>query len=37
MLMTLGAKCGAEVVVTSDDPAVLAQISDLVTQDLDAD
>ncbi len=37
MLMTLGAKCGAEVVVTSEDPAVLAQIADMVTQDLDAD
>ena len=36
MLMTFGAKCGAEVVVTSDDRG-LAQIADLVTQDLDAD
>jgi phosphocarrier protein HPr len=37
MLMTLGAKCGAEVVVTSEDAAVLEQIADLVRQDLDAE
>ena len=37
MIMTLGAKQGAEVVVTSDDPAVLEQIAGMVAQDLDAD
>ncbi|MET0764332.1 MAG: HPr family phosphocarrier protein [Blastococcus sp.] len=37
MIMTLGAKQGAEVIVTSDDPAALAQIADLVAQDLDAE
>ena len=37
MIMTLGAKQGAEVVVSSDDPAVLEQIADLVKQDLDAE
>jgi phosphocarrier protein HPr len=37
MIMTLGAKQGAEVVVTTDDEAVLSQIADLVTQDLDAE
>ncbi len=37
MLMTLGAKYGAEVVVTSDDADVVAQIAEMVTQDLDAD
>jgi phosphocarrier protein HPr len=37
MIMTLGAKKGAEVVVSSDDEAVLGQIADLVAADLDAD
>jgi phosphocarrier protein len=36
MIMTLGAKKGAEVVVSSDDEAVLGQIAELVAQDLDA-
>ena len=37
MIMTLGAKQGAEVVVTSDDQAVLDQIAGMVAQDLDAE
>jgi phosphocarrier protein HPr len=37
MIMTLGAKKGAEVVVSSDDDAVLGQIADLVEADLDAE
>jgi phosphocarrier protein HPr len=37
MIMTLGAKKGAEVVVSSDDEAVLARIADMVAADLDAD
>ncbi len=37
MLMTLGAKAGSEVVVTTDDPAVLEQIAGLVARDLDAE
>jgi phosphocarrier protein HPr len=37
MIMTLGAKKGAEVIVTSDDDAVLGQIADMVAADLDAD
>jgi phosphocarrier protein HPr len=37
MIMTLGAKKGAEVIVTSDDEAVLGQIADMVAADLDAD
>ncbi len=37
MIMTLGAKQGAEVVVSSEDPAVLQQIAGLVAQDLDAE
>ena len=37
MIMTLGAKQGAEVVVTSEDPSVLEQIAGLVAQDLDAE
>jgi phosphocarrier protein HPr len=36
MIMTLGAKVGAEVVVESDDEAVLDKIASLVEQDLDA-
>ncbi|HEV7872229.1 MAG TPA: HPr family phosphocarrier protein [Modestobacter sp.] len=37
MIMTLGAKQGTEVVVTSDDEAVLGKIADMVAADLDAD
>jgi phosphocarrier protein len=37
MIMTLGAKQGTEVTVTSDDEAVLAQIADMVASDLDAE
>ncbi len=37
MIMTLGAKQGTEVVVTSEDPAVLEQIAGMVAQDLDAE
>ncbi len=36
MIMTLGAKQGTEVVVTSEDDAVLQQISGMVESDLDA-
>ncbi len=36
MIMTLGAGNGAQVIVESDDPAVLDQIAALVEQDLDA-
>ncbi len=35
MIMTLGAKKGTEVTVTSDDEAVLAQIADMVSSNLD--
>ena len=37
MIMTLGAKQGTEVTVTSDDEAVLAKIADMVAANLDAD
>ena len=37
MIMTLGAKQGTEVTVSSDDEAVLGQIADMVATDLDAD
>jgi phosphocarrier protein HPr len=37
MIMTLGAKKGAEVVVSSDDDVVLGQIADMVAADLDAE
>jgi phosphocarrier protein len=37
MIMTLGAKKGTEVTVTSDDETVLAQIADMVAADLDAE
>ena len=37
MIMTLGAKQGAEVVVSSDDQDGLAQLAGLVVQDLDAE
>lgn len=36
MIMTLGAKAGDEVVVTSDDEDVLGRIAAMVAQDLDA-
>ncbi len=36
MLMTLGAKQGDEVTVSSDDEKVLATVTGLVEQDLDA-
>ncbi len=34
-IMTLGANCGDEVVVASDDEAAMARIASLVQQDLD--
>ena len=37
MIMTLGAKQGTEVVVSSDDEAVLTRIADMVATDLDAE
>jgi phosphocarrier protein HPr len=37
MIMTLGAKQGTEVTVSSDDETVLAQIADLVASNLDAE
>ncbi|MCZ2838134.1 HPr family phosphocarrier protein [Modestobacter sp. VKM Ac-2985] len=37
MIMTLGAKQGTEVVVDSDDEAVLGRIADMVASDLDAE
>ncbi|MCZ2821736.1 HPr family phosphocarrier protein [Modestobacter sp. VKM Ac-2977] len=37
MIMTLGAKQGTEVVVDSEDEAVLDRIADMVASDLDAD
>ena len=37
MIMTLGAKQGTEVTVSSDDAAVLEQIAGMVAADLDAD
>ncbi|SCX45045.1 phosphocarrier protein [Klenkia marina] len=37
MIMTLGAKKGAEVEVSSDDEAVLAEIAGMVERDLDAE
>jgi len=37
MIMTLGAKHGTDVLVTSDDEAVLTRIADMVASDLDAD
>ncbi len=36
MIMTLGAVKGSQVTVETDDEAVLAQIAELVEQDLDA-
>ena len=37
MIMTLGAKQGTEVVVTSEDEAVLRRIAGMVAEDLDAE
>ena len=37
MIMTLGAKQGAEVIVSSEDAATLTEIAGLVAQDLDAE
>ena len=37
MIMTLGAKSGTDVTVTSDDETVLAQIAAMVAKDLDAE
>jgi phosphocarrier protein len=37
MIMTLGAKQGTEVVVTSEDTAVLRRIADMVAADLDGE
>lgn len=37
MIMTLGAGCGDEVVVASDDEEAMNTIAELVKQDLDAD
>ncbi|WP_222194551.1 HPr family phosphocarrier protein [Modestobacter italicus] len=37
MIMTLGAKQGTEVVVSSDDEAVLDQVAGMVASDLDAE
>ena len=37
MIMTLGAKQGTEVVVSSDDTTVLDRIADMVATDLDAE
>ncbi len=36
MIMTLGAGCGAQVTVASDDEAALNTVAGLVEQDLDA-
>lgn len=37
LIMTLGAKCGDEVTVESDDDATMESIADLVGKDLDAE
>jgi phosphocarrier protein HPr len=37
MIMTLGAKKGTEVVVSSDDEAALTRIAEMVEADLDAE
>ena len=37
MIMTLGAKHGTDVVVTSDDEAVLTHVADMIASDLDVD
>jgi phosphocarrier protein HPr len=36
LIMTLGAKCGDQVVVSSDDEAAVQKVAALVAQDLDA-
>ena len=36
LIMTLGASCGDEVIVSSDDDAAAQTIADLVASDLDA-
>ncbi|MFZ4373421.1 MAG: HPr family phosphocarrier protein [Mycobacterium sp.] len=36
MIMTLGAVKGSQITVTADDDTVLAQVAELVEQDLDA-
>jgi phosphocarrier protein len=35
LIMTLGAKCGDQVVVSSEDEAAMRKVADLVTADLD--
>jgi phosphocarrier protein HPr len=37
MIMTLGAKQGTEVVVSTDDPAVLERVAGMVAEDLDTE
>ncbi|PIE26741.1 MAG: HPr family phosphocarrier protein [Micrococcales bacterium] len=37
LIMTLGAKCGDDVVVESDDEAAVEQIAAMVEKDLDAE
>jgi phosphocarrier protein HPr len=37
MIMTLGAKQGTDVIVSSDDATVLARIAGMVAEDLDAE
>jgi phosphocarrier protein HPr len=37
MIMTLGAKQGTDVIVSSDDATVLARIASMVAEDLDAE
>jgi phosphocarrier protein HPr len=37
MIMTLGAKQGTDVIISSDDETVLARIAGMVAEDLDAD
>jgi phosphocarrier protein HPr len=37
MIMTLGAKKGTEVTVSTEDPAVLEKIAGMVAEDLDAE
>ena len=36
LIMTLGAKCGDQVVVSSEDEAAMRKVADLVAADLDA-
>ena len=37
MIMTLGAKQGTDVIISSDDETVLARIAGMVAEDLDAE